>query len=366
MSVCLTAVEKSFKGVAAVDGVTLDIPSGSFFSIIGASGCGKTTTLRMIAGFERPDTGTVEVEGEDVTGLPAHRRPVNTVFQTYALFPHLDVFENVAFGLREARRPKDEIASRVSGMIELVQLTGRERAKPRQLSGGQQQRVALARALVNRPKVLLLDEPLGALDLRLRREMQGELKRIQNELGITFVYVTHDQDEAFSMSDAVAVMDRGRIEQVGGPAEIYHHPATTFVAEFVGAANHFQGHALAETAPGRYRVELADGTRVVCSGPAGALQEGVEVTVIVRPEDLVVGGEPADCATVFAGQVADATFLGASRSLRVRTEGDRELNAVTHGYSDDLRPGDQVRLTWPDEAAWAIGSRRTQSNGGPE
>ena len=362
MSVSLTGVEKRFKGVTAVDGVTLAIPSGTFFSIIGASGCGKTTTLRMIAGFERPDVGTVEVEGEDVTGLPAHRRPVNTVFQTYALFPHLDVFENVAFGLREARRPKAEIANRVGEMIALVQLSGRERSKPRQLSGGQQQRVALARALVNRPKVLLLDEPLGALDLRLRREMQGELKRIQHELGITFVYVTHDQDEAFSMSDAVAVMERGRIEQVGEPAEIYRRPATTFVAEFVGAANHFPGHILAEPVPGRYQVELADGSRVVCSGPTGALQIGVAVTVIVRPEDLVVDGASAGGATVFSGRVSETTFLGASRSLRIRTGPDDELIAITHGSGDDLQPGQEVRLTWPEDAAWAIGSGQPRAD----
>ena len=361
MSVHLTALEKRFKGVTAVDGVTLAIPSGTFFSIIGASGCGKTTTLRMIAGFERPDVGTVEVEGDDVTGLPAHRRPVNTVFQTYALFPHLDVFENVAFGLREARRPRTEIANRVGEMIALVQLSGRERSKPRQLSGGQQQRVALARALVNRPKVLLLDEPLGALDLRLRREMQSELKRIQHELGITFVYVTHDQDEAFSMSDAVAVMERGRIEQVGEPAEIYRHPATTFVAEFVGAANHFQGHTVAETAPGRYLIEIADGTRVTCSGPAGALEDGAAVTVIVRPEDLVVDRGSADGAAVFSGTIADTTFLGASRSLRIRTGPNDELIATTHGSGDGLQLGQKVRLTWPEDAAWAIGPDQPQA-----
>src|SRR4051812_33175175 len=237
MTVQLQDVRKEFGELVAVQRLNLEIAAGEFFSIIGPSGCGKTTTLRMIAGFEEPTSGRISVGGRDVTNVRPYRRPVNTVFQSYALFQHLDVYENVAFGLREARRPAAEIRERVDAAIALVQLGGREKARPSQLSGGQQQRVALARAVVNRPEVLLLDEPLGALDLKLRQEMQVELKRIQGEVGITFVYVTHDQEEALTMSDRLAVFRAGRIEQVGTPAEVYEHPANEFVAGFVGVSN---------------------------------------------------------------------------------------------------------------------------------
>ena len=241
IDVRLERVSKLFGDVAAVDDLSLDIEEGEFFSLLGPSGCGKTTTLRMIGGFEEPSYGTVYLGGRDVTDLPPYKRDVNTVFQSYALFPHLDVFENVAFGLRRKKVDKGEIDTRVRETMALVDLIGFERRKPAQMSGGQQQRVALARALVNHPKVLLLDEPLGALDLKLRKQMQLELKRIQQEVGITFIYVTHDQEEAMTMSDRLAVMRHGRIEQIGGPEDVYESPATEFVAGFLGASNMLDG-----------------------------------------------------------------------------------------------------------------------------
>src|ERR671923_1125374 len=237
----LVGVEKEFSSahgdVRAVEHVDLRIAEGEFFSLLGPSGCGKTTTLRMVAGFEEPSSGRILLHGRDMVGVPPYRRDVNMVFQHYALFPHMDVFENVAFGLRRKRVPKDEIRRRVTEALRLVELEGRERRPPRQLSGGQQQRVALARALVNRPRALLLDEPLGALDLKLRRAMQLELKRIQKDVGITFVYVTHDQEEALTMSDRLVVMNAGRIEQLDEPEEIYERPGTRFVANFIGTSN---------------------------------------------------------------------------------------------------------------------------------
>src|SRR4051794_231710 len=237
VAIAPTRVSKSFAGVAAVDDVTLEIRDGEFFSLLGPSGCGKTTTLRMIAGFETPDSGRVDLHGTDVTTVPANRRPVNMVFQHYALFPHMSIYDNVAFGLKVKRIPRDEHAARIGDLLRIVSLEGYEKRRPRQLSGGQQQRVALARALVNEPAALLLDEPLGALDVKLRKQMQLELKRIQNELGTTFVYVTHDQDEALAMSDRIAVMNRGQVEQLGSPREIYERPRTAFVADFIGSLN---------------------------------------------------------------------------------------------------------------------------------
>ena len=241
IDVRLERVSKFFGDVPAVDDLSLDIAEGEFFSLLGPSGCGKTTTLRMIGGFEDPSLGTVYLGGRDVTDLPPYRRDVNTVFQSYALFPHLDVFENVAFGLRRKKVGGKDIGQRVRDAMSLVDLEGFEKRKPSQMSGGQQQRVALARALVNRPKVLLLDEPLGALDLKLRKQMQLELKRIQEEVGITFIYVTHDQEEAMTMSDRLAVMRRGQIEQIGAPELVYESPATEFVAGFLGASNLLDG-----------------------------------------------------------------------------------------------------------------------------
>ncbi|MDH4119815.1 MAG: ATP-binding cassette domain-containing protein, partial [Acidimicrobiia bacterium] len=237
----LVEVTKSFGDFNAVDSLSLDIGENQFFAVIGPSGCGKTTTLRMVGGFEEPTAGTIRLHGEDVTGKKPYQRPVNTVFQSYALFPHLTIFENVAFGLRRQGVESADVARRVGEMLELVQLSQVAKRKPRQLSGGQQQRVALARALVNHPRVLLLDEPLGALDLKLRKEMQIELKRIQQEVGITFVHVTHDQEEAMTMADTIAVMNRGHIERMGEPVEIYDDPRTPFVASFLGASNLMEG-----------------------------------------------------------------------------------------------------------------------------
>ena len=238
-AVALEKLERHYGELTAVAGIDLEIADGEFFSLIGPSGCGKTTTLRIVAGLETPSSGKVSVRGQDVTNVPAFKRPVNTVFQHYALFPHLNVYDNVAFGLRERHVSRGEIKTKVADILELVGLTGREQARPKQLSGGQQQRVALARSLVLEPAVLLLDEPLGALDLKLRKQMQMVLKQIQREVGITFVYVTHDQEEAFSMSDRVAIMNRGKIEQIGDPVETYRRPRTLFVADFVGASNRF-------------------------------------------------------------------------------------------------------------------------------
>ena len=245
----LEQLVKSFDGVPAVTGIDLDIPAGQFYSLLGASGCGKTTTLRMIAGFEKPDSGRIELDGRDVAGDPPHKRPVNTVFQTYALFPFMTVSDNVAFGLRYQKASREETKRRVGEALELARMTDFAKRRPAQLSGGQQQRVALARALVLRPRVLLLDEPLGALDAKLRKQLQLELRAVQREVGITFVYVTHDQEEALTMSDQIAVLAEGRIEQVGPPQEIYSAPATTFVAGFLGAANIFDADVL-ETANG--------------------------------------------------------------------------------------------------------------------
>src|SRR5918994_1247319 len=261
----LVSVEKEFTAgghdVRAVEHVDLRIAEGEFFSLLGPSGCGKTTTLRMIAGFEEPTSGQILLHGRDMVGVPPFRRDVNMVFQQYALFPHMDVFENVAFGLRRKKVDKDEIRRRVAEALALVELEGRETRKPRQLSGGQQQRVALARALVNRPRALLLDEPLGALDLKLRQAMQLELKRIQREVGITFVYVTHDQEEALTMSDRIAVMNRGRIEQVSAPEDVYERPTTTFVAGFIGVSNLMPGKVV-ESSGSRTRVHLDAGVEV--------------------------------------------------------------------------------------------------------
>ena len=284
--VSLEQVVKTFGSMVAVDHLDLEIRRGEFFSMLGPSGCGKTTTLRMIGGFEEPTEGTVRLDGRDVTDLPAYKRDLNTVFQSYGLFPHLTVFENVAFGLRRQKVPGKEIERRVGEALELVNLERFGRRRPSQLSGGQQQRVALARALVNRPKVLLLDEPLGALDLKLRKQMQLELKRIQDEVGITFIFVTHDQEEAMTISDRIAVMSHGHIEQLGRPEEVYERPATTFVAEFLGASNLLHGkYSGVDGAWGV--VELDDGQRVhVKADPQ--LTAGEQVKVGVRPEKITV------------------------------------------------------------------------------
>jgi spermidine/putrescine transport system ATP-binding protein len=350
-AVDISGVEKRFGDLVAVRDLDLRIERGEFFSIIGPSGCGKTTTLRMIAGFENPTAGRISVGGRDMTGVRPYRRPVNTVFQSYALFPHLDVFENVAFGLREAKVGKAEIRTRVGEAVSLVQLEGRERSRPRQLSGGQQQRVALARALVNRPEVLLLDEPLGALDLKLRTDMQTQLKDLQRSVGVTFCYVTHDQGEAFSMSDRVAVMNHGVLEQVGTPEDIYHRPASSFVANFVGTVNRFVGRVEGVEAD-RYAVAIDGIGRRTARGPAG-LAPGAAVLVLVRPENLVLGGA-VDGGPGLGANVVDTAFLGAERTVRLHSPALGELTATARGSGEAPEQGAQVGLSWADDDAWLI------------
>ncbi|MBS1886160.1 MAG: ABC transporter ATP-binding protein [Actinobacteria bacterium] len=327
---------------------------GEFFSLIGPSGCGKTTTLRMIAGLDRPTSGTVEVFGQDVTEAPAYRRPVNTVFQNYALFPHLSIFENVAFGLKEHRVSRREIGPKVANMLELVHLTGREADKPAQLSGGQQQRVALARALVLEPKVLLLDEPLGALDLKLRKSMQRLLREIQREVGITFIYVTHDQEEAFSMSTRVGVMNGGILEQVGPPKEVYRRPASRFVADFVGASNHVAVTILETGRPGTYVVRSTEG-EVTClaAGPPG-LASGAAAEMIVRPEGIV-RGELEDSACSLSGRVAETSYSGPHTELTIEGTPLGALRTAERGdESTDVRTGETVTVSWSVGASWLV------------
>jgi len=339
-SVQLESVTKRFGSLAAVDDVSLDLAPGEFFTLLGPSGCGKTTTLRMIAGFERPSEGAIRIEGTDVAELPPHRRPTNTVFQSYALFPHLSVRDNVAFGLKRKRVARGDIAGRVQAELERVGLAAEANRRPSQLSGGMQQRVALARALVNLPKVLLLDEPLGALDLKLRKGLQIELKKIQREVGITFVYVTHDQEEALTMSDRIAVMNRGRVEQVGIPEDVYERPATTFVAGFIGVSN-----LMPATVSGGDEVRLEHGPAVSC--PVGTVPVGERCYAVVRPEKLRVetlGGEAvSDISHTTVGKRSQST---GSANGRPRVEGTVEsslyLGTATQ-IAVDL--GDGVRMT---------------------
>lgn len=353
----LVEVTKVFdNGVVAVDRVSLRIRQGEFFSLLGPSGCGKTTTLRMIAGFEHPTSGEVLIEGRPMGNTPPFRRNVNTVFQNYALFPHMTVYDNVAFGLRMKRLPRDEIARRVREALQLVRLSGFEQRYPRQLSGGQQQRVALARALVNRPRVLLLDEPLGALDLKLRKEMQLELKHLQMTVGITFIYVTHDQEEALTMSDRIAVMNAGRVLQVGEPMEIYERPASRFVADFIGESNFLHGR-VSEVQSGDVLVALDAGyqVRVRSDRP---VPRGSEVTVAIRPEKIRVAPleAPAGNGQV-RGRVEEVIYIGTDTfyvvrisdevAIRVRMQNDR--NRLDSGQL--LPVGTPVSLDWAADAA---------------
>ncbi|WTW97607.1 ABC transporter ATP-binding protein [Streptomycetaceae bacterium NBC_01309] len=341
----LTGLSKRFGSFTAVRPIDLTVPEGSFFALLGASGCGKTTTLRMIAGLEEPTSGRVVIGGQDVTRLPPHKRPVNTVFQSYALFPHLTVSENVAFGLR--RKGRKNVAGPVKDMLELVQLGDLGARKPAQLSGGQQQRVAVARALINHPQVLLLDEPLGALDLKLRRQMQLELKRIQTEVGITFVHVTHDQEEAMTMADTIAVMNGGVIEQLGSPAELYESPRTTFVANFLGQSN-----LLPAEVTGRSGADLlldVHGTRMTLPADRSTAAGG-KLVMGIRPEKISMAKslpEGVDGLNHLRATVTEAAFIGVSTEYRVRTTGDHEL-VVFAQNRDDERPrvGDEVVLHW--------------------
>jgi spermidine/putrescine transport system ATP-binding protein len=358
IDVRLERVTKQFGDVAAVDDLSLDIEEGEFFSMLGPSGCGKTTTLRMIGGFEDPTYGTVYLGGRDVTDLPPYKRDVNTVFQSYALFPHLNVFENVAFGLRRRKVGKDEVGTRVKDALKLVDLVGFEERKPPQMSGGQQQRVALARALVNHPKVLLLDEPLGALDLKLRKQMQLELKRIQQEVGITFIYVTHDQEEAMTMSNRFAVMRQGRIEQLGAPEDVYENPATEFVAGFLGASNLLEGE-MKETNDGEATVSLAAGPVVKVPSTRIPSDAGSALKVGVRPEKITItAGErdPGPALNHIGGTVAMTTYIGVSHQYKVEAAGGVVLTAYVQNLGADEAPhqGEQVTLSWKPEHTFAV------------
>ena len=354
----LRAVSKRYAGARAVDRIDLAVGHGHFYSLLGPSGCGKTTTLRLIAGFEQPDEGRVLIGGKDVASMPAYRRDVNTVFQHYALFPHMTVSENVAFGLQQKKVNGTDRDVRVGRALEMVKLGHLGSRYPRQLSGGQQQRVALARALVNRPTVLLLDEPLGALDLKLRKEMQVELKGLQQEVGITFVYVTHDQEEALTMSDRIAVMHDGRILQEGTPREIYEHPATSFVADFIGLTNFFQGVVIAREND-RVLVETAQQLRVWCTS-SQAQSSGDRVTVAVRPEKIEIdAAPPASTLNVVSGRVIAGVFLGEQTEYRVRLAHGadvvvRRQNLGSNGTNSPIAPGAQVYLSWKPDVSLVL------------
>jgi spermidine/putrescine transport system ATP-binding protein len=358
VDVRLVDVTKKFGDQIAVDRISLDVRDGEFFSLLGPSGCGKTTTLRMIGGFEQPTSGLIELQGQDVTWLPPFKRNVNTVFQNYALFPHLTIFDNVAFGLRRKGVKSSEIKSRVTDMLGLVELPGFETRKPTQISGGQAQRVALARALINRPAVLLLDEPLGALDLKLRKQMQVELKRIQQEVGITFIYVTHDQEEAMTMSDRIAVMNKGHYEQLGDPESLYERPMTRFVAGFLGVSN-----LLAATIVGR-NGEYADarlGSEIAIRVPSGLVDGLTAVSIGVRPEKIRLSEPKADLPAGhnrLTGVVRDASYLGVSTQYQVESRSGTltvyEQNVERATKSELWSRGDEVQLTWSPDHSFVV------------
>lgn len=348
----LDGIKKSFGETHVLKGICLSIKKGEFITFLGASGCGKTTTLRIIAGLESPDEGCVRLNGKDVTALEPNRRNVNTVFQNYALFPHMDVFANIAYGLKLKRIPKKEIAQRVQEMLELVQLSGYEKRMPSELSGGQRQRVAIARAVINNPQVLLLDEPLGALDLQLRRQMQVELKRIQKRLGITFIYITHDQEEALNMSDRIVVMQNGQFEQIGTPNQVYYHPKTSYVARFVGTANIITGRLDAvNNGIARILVEEEGRTpgRVQAIVPgqiAPLISAGQQVTVAVRSENLRLSKEAGEGLTL---PVIEKNFAGGMLRISLDGGSQGELVCSRQGLDASFAPGDTVIADWAPE-----------------
>lgn len=319
----LKGIWKSFEGTAVLNGIDLKIARGEFITLLGASGCGKTTTLRIVAGLEIPDAGCVMLEGQDITALSPDKRNINTVFQNYALFPHMNVADNIGYGLRLKKIPKSRIQEKVREMLRLVRLEGYERRMPEQLSGGQRQRVAIARAVINEPKVLLLDEPLGALDLKLRRQMQLELKRLQKQLGITFIYITHDQEEAINMSDRIAVMNQGVLEQIGTPNDIYYHPKTSYVASFVGNANIFS--------------------------------EGQ--TYAIRTENILMNGEP-ECTR--EAIVREKSFAGGQLRILFELAGGARLTASRYGIDTDVQVGDRIWIGWHKEHAVPVEENRKQ------
>ena len=355
----LVGVEKEFASrhgnVLAVESIDLRIRQGEFFSLLGPSGCGKTTTLRMVAGFEEPTRGKVLLYGDDVTDVPPNRRDVNLVFQSYALFPHMNVRDNVAFGLERKKVDKHEVERRVGEALDLVELQGKERRRPRELSGGQHQRVALARALVNRPRALLLDEPLGALDLKLRQSMQMELKRIQREVGITFVYVTHDQGEALTMSDRLVVMNAGRIEQLGTPRELYEQPATTFVAGFIGTSNLLRGAV----------ADVVDGVAVMALGPdervlvplRSPLARGGRIAATVRPEKMTLSRTRPTAGCALRARIAEVVYLGTSTNYTLATalgDGLVVFQQNRGGAEEMAERGDELWVGWSQEHSYQL------------
>jgi len=353
----LDQVTKRFGDYVAVEVAHFDIAEGEFFSMLGPSGCGKTTTLRMIAGFETPTSGAILLGGHDVSRVPPYQRDVNTVFQQYALFPHMTVLDNVAFGLRSKKVPKPEARRQAQEMLDVVRLGEFAQRKPAQLSGGQQQRVALARALVNKPKALLLDEPLGALDLKLRQSMQLELKRIQRELGITFVFVTHDQEEALTMSDRIAVMTQGRTDQIGSPTDIYHHPASVFVAGFIGTAN-LLPVTVADQQGDVVAVDSRDGERFHTPSVGRSFTPGRAATLMVRPErlDITPSVPDREVGGSFEATLTSVVFQGPVLRCEART--DRGTVLVAHVHVDDMprdvRPGDRVVLSWLPDGGFLV------------
>jgi len=360
----LEGVTKRFGDFVAVDDLTLTVPAGSFFALLGPSGCGKTTTLRMVAGLEQPTTGRVLLGGADITTAKPYRRPVNTVFQSYALFPHLTTYENVAFGLRRQGRDRGSIEHAVREMLDLVELGGFAQRKPAQLSGGQQQRVALARALINRPQVLLLDEPLGALDLKLRRQMQLELKRIQTGVGVTFVHVTHDQEEAMTMADTIAVMNAGLVEQLGSAEELYESPRTTFVANFLGQSNLLAGEVTGRS--GENLVVEVQSTKLAVRAARAQATEG-QVWLGVRPEKvhLAPAGEQADGNRLGGGRVVDVSFVGVSTQYLVTMPWGQSVSVFEQnsGARAPLTVGQEVDLHWAPEHAFVLDHQQDASAG---
>jgi spermidine/putrescine transport system ATP-binding protein len=349
LDVRLDGLTKHFDDVVAVNNISLDIERGQFFALLGPSGCGKTTTLRMIGGFEEPTEGRILLGDRDVGGLAPYKRDVNTVFQSYALFPHLTIYENVAFGLRRRAIKGEEMKTRVGDALELVGLAGLEKRKPRQLSGGQQQRIALARALVNRPRVLLLDEPLGALDLKLRKQMQLELKRIQHEVGLTFIHVTHDQEEAMTMADKIVVMNDGHIEQMGTPTELYEHPATAFVAGFLGVSNLLHGEITGPTT-----VKLTDGSTVTVPADRLAGRSG-SVSIGVRPEKLRLD---AGSGNALRGTIKESAYIGVSTQYIVDTAAGSMTLYVQNARAGAiaLAEGENVAVSWDPESTFTVKS----------
>jgi spermidine/putrescine transport system ATP-binding protein len=358
----LVGIAKRFQSrrgtVTAVERVDLVIGEGEFFSLLGPSGCGKTTTLRMIGGFEEPTQGQILLYGKDVVGVPPNHRDVNMVFQSYALFPHMSVFDNVAFGLRRKSVPRSEITSRVNEMLELVQLEGKSERRTNELSGGQQQRVALARALVNRPRALLLDEPLAALDLKLRQAMQLELKRIQREVGITFVFVTHDQNEALTMSDRLIVMNGGKIEQLGAPREVYERPRTRFVAGFIGTSNLLSGTVRSIEGTTAVLEAGSNESLIVNDAVSVGARVGEVLDLTVRPEKIVLSSDvPPAGLCALRGRVTEVVYLGTSTQYAIHTAGGAELTVFLQNASDSAdvaERGDDIWLSWRPEHSLAL------------